>query len=146
MNMDYYRLVSKKELEEILKTQKILPTENDYPPYKQKNNKVFLLEKISTSKELIKRYGEATAKKRELKKGDKIYLLRISKPPNKVLPDNSQIGWPESRTHKGPIPIKHIKAIGEATLIDNPEVLGAISQVNIYENPIGISKLLKTKK
>jgi len=40
--------------------------------------------------------------------GECLYLIKIDNPPNEVEIDKSQVGWPESRAHHGPIPIKHI--------------------------------------
>ncbi|MCK4338825.1 MAG: hypothetical protein KAW92_10975 [Candidatus Cloacimonetes bacterium] len=110
--MHYFRIISKQELNSIQEERYLRTSCNEYEPYKERE--IICLFESENPNIIFKKYGEALADMRNLKKEDILYIIEINNPCGFIEKDRSQNGWNESIVHFGDIPIGKIKIIGKA--------------------------------
>jgi hypothetical protein len=119
--MPFYRFITERELTCIREQLSLLP-QGHYQPYKQ--NEVTCVFESDDLLSLFKRYGTALAEQRDMPTGTKLVAIEVVGFTGRMEHDKSQGsllggGWPESRALFEPIPLKHLRIVGEATVQSN---------------------------
>ncbi len=119
--MPFYRFISEQELDRIRNQRSLLP-HGHYRPYGL--NEITCVFESDDLPGLFRRYGVALAEMRNMATGTKLVAIEVVVPPMRMELDKSQGsllggGWPESRALFEPIPLKHLRIVGEATVQSN---------------------------
>ncbi len=114
--MAFYRLVSFREIVELINQKQLITTKEEHPPYK--SGEVVCLFESDNPNQIFMKYGETLSELRNIPKGEYIYLLKININEN-IEVDKSQNGWPESKVHLGQINLDKVELIGRARICSN---------------------------